>query len=41
MSKLTTVIVISWLVGVVCGFGMTQMLSTGCDNPASVDQPEQ
>ena len=41
MSKLTSAIVISWLVGVVCGYGLVQVFDTGCDNPTSVDQPAQ
>jgi hypothetical protein len=41
MSRIATAIVISWLVGAMCGYGIAQVLDTGCDNPTSVDQPEQ
>jgi hypothetical protein len=38
MSKLTTAIVISWLVGGVCGFGIAQVFNTGCDQLPNVEQ---
>ena len=39
MSRLTTAIVISWLVGVMCGVGISQTLFTGCDGSMQLEQP--
>jgi hypothetical protein len=34
------VVAISWLVGTLCGYGITQVFDTGCDQPTNTEQPD-
>jgi hypothetical protein len=40
MSKLGMAVVISWLVGTLCGYGIAQVFDTGCDQPTNIEQPD-
>jgi hypothetical protein len=38
VPKLSVVVMISWLFGALCGYGIAQMFDTGCDQ--STEQPD-